>query len=139
VTAQPTNETFTVYSGYYFHPDKRTWMLISAWQAPKDGGWLRRLHSFSENFVGNNGQLQRKARYGNQWIRTDGGQWFELTAAQFSHDGTGRSDRLDRFMGVEDGRFFLSHGGFLDESTRSAKSFSRPPSAGPPEIKIPAP
>jgi len=139
VTAQPTNETFTVYSGYYFHPDQRTWMLISAWQAPKDGGWLRRLHSFSENFVGNNGQLQRKALYGNQWIRTDGGQWFELTAAHFSHDGTGRSDRLDRFMGVEDGRFFLSHGGFLDESTRSGKSFSRPPSAGPPEIKIPAP
>ena len=38
-------------------------------EAPKEGGWLRGLHSFSENFGGSNGNLRRKARYGNQWIR----------------------------------------------------------------------
>jgi hypothetical protein len=61
----------------------------------------------------------------------------ELTTAQFSHDSTGRSDRLDRFMGVEDGRFFLSHGGFDDGFTRAGESFTRPPSAAPPETTLP--
>ena len=43
VTAQPTNQTFTIYSGYWFHPEKKEWMLISSWRAPKEGGWLRGL------------------------------------------------------------------------------------------------
>ena len=126
VTAQPTNETFTVFSGYYFHPDQQKWMLISAWKAPKEGGWLRGLHSFSENFWGSNGHLPRKARFGNQWLRTPEGAWLELTTATFSHDPTGRSDRLDRFMGVEAGQFFLSHGGFLAGFCPFGEKFTRP-------------
>ena len=54
------------FSGYYFRPDKQEWMLISSWRAPKEGGWLRGLHSFSGNFVGMNRQLRRKALFGNQ-------------------------------------------------------------------------
>jgi hypothetical protein len=127
VTAQPTNETFTVFSGFYFHPDKREWMLISSWKAPKEGGWLRGLHSFSENFWGSNGHLVRKALYGNQWIRTDQGAWIELTTATFSHDPTGRGDRFDRFMGVENRQFFLSHGGFVEGFTPFGEKFTRPP------------
>ena len=137
VTAQPTNETFTIFSGYYFHPDKKAWILISSWKAPKEGGWLRRLHSFSENFGGSTGHLQRKALYGNQWIRTSAGLWIELTTASFSHDSTGREDRLDRFMGVEGGQFFLSHGGFVPGFTKYGEKFSRPPLGKVPLIELP--
>ena len=56
-------------------------MLISAWKAPKEGGWLKRPHSFSENFGGSSGHLVRKALYGNQWIQRDTGDWVELTTA----------------------------------------------------------
>ncbi len=139
VTAQPTNETFTIFSGYYFHPDKKEWMLISSWRAPKEGGWLRGLYSFSENFVGNNGHLCRKALYGNQWIRTDTGQWIELTNARFTHDGTGKSDRLDRFGGVENGLFFLRHGGFIEGFSKSGDTFARPATGQLPDIKLPLP
>ena len=139
VTAQPTNQTFTIYSGYWFHPEKKEWMLISSWRAPKEGGWLRGLYSFSENFVGNNGHIPRKALYGNQWIRTDAGQWLELTTARFTHDATGKSDRLDRFMGVENGQFFLSHGGFIEGFTKSGDSFQRPATGQLPDIKLPLP
>jgi hypothetical protein len=132
VTAQPTNETFTVFSGYYFHPDRRSWTLISSWKAPKEGGWLMRPHSFSENFWGSNGHLVRKARYGNQWIRTDLGDWLELTTATFSHDPTGKADRRDRFMGVEEGQFFLSHGGFIDGFTTFGDRFARPATGNAP-------
>lgn len=126
VTAQPADETFTIFSGHYFHPDSRKWMLISSWKAPKEGGWLRRLHGFSENFWGASGHLTRKALYGNQWVRTPQGEWIELTNATFSHDPTGRTNRLDRFMGVEDGRFFLSHGGFVEGFTPFGERFTRP-------------
>jgi hypothetical protein len=138
VTAQPTNGTSTIFSGYYFHPDKQEWVLISSWRAPKDGGWLRSLYSFSENFVGNTGHLRRKALYGNQWIRTDTGEWLELTTASFSHDGTGKADRFDRFMGVENGQFFLSHGGFGPGFTKSGESFTRTAAGLPPKIVLPA-
>jgi hypothetical protein len=139
VTARPTDDTHTIYSGYYFRPDKREWMLISSWNAPKDGGWLQQLHSFSENFGGANGHLLRKALYGNQWIQTDSGRWLELANASFSHDSTGKADRLDRFMGVENGQFFLSHGGFAPGFTQYGQKFTRPPAGKspsdlPPEI-----
>ncbi len=124
--AKPVDATHTVYAGYWFHPEKKQWVLISAMKAPKDGGYLKGLHGFSENFWGSNGHLQRKARYGHQWIRLAGGEWRELTTARFSHDGTGKSDRLDRFMGVEDGRFFLSHGGFVEGFSKYGDSFDRP-------------
>ena len=132
VTAKPVDDTHTVYSGYYFRPDKSEWMLISSWKAPKDGGWLRRLHSFSENFGGANGHVQRKALYGNQWYQTDSGQWIEITTASFSHDPTGKADRLDRFMGVENEQFFLSHGGFAEGFTTFGEKFNRPATSKPP-------
>ncbi len=139
VTAKPADATHTVYSGFYFHPDKKAWMLISSWKAPKEGGWLRGLYSFSEDFGGANGHLLRKALYGNQWIRTDQGEWLELTTAGFSHDGTGRADRLDRFMGVEKGQFFLSHGGFVPGFAKYGEKFTRPATSQPPtDISLPS-
>jgi hypothetical protein len=126
VTAQPTDATHTIYSGYWFQPEQKKWMLISSWKAPKDGGYLHGLYSFCENFGGSNGELQRKALYGNQWFRTADGQWHEQTTATFSHDPTGKADRLDRFMGVEDGQFFLSNGGFIPGFTQYGALFTRP-------------
>jgi hypothetical protein len=138
VTAKPTDPTHTIYAGYYFHPDRKQWVLISSWKAPKEGGYLRRLYSFSENFGGGNGHLLRKALYGNQWLRTAEGQWIELTTATFSHDSTGKADRLDRFMGVENGQFFLSHGGFVPGFTPYGEKFTRPATGQPPsDIVLP--
>jgi len=132
VTAEPADDTHTVFAGYYYRPDQSEWMLISSWKAPKEGKNLRGLYSFSENFVGGNGHLLRKALYGNQWIRTADGEWIELTTAKFSHDPTGKKDRLDRFMGVETGEFFLSHGGFVSGYTKFGTPFTRPASGRSP-------
>lgn len=136
VTAEP-NGASTDYSGWWFHPDRQEWMLIASFRAPKDGGYLRRLYAFSENFGGATGHLRRKALYGRQWIRLADGEWRELTAATFTHDVTGREDRLDRFMGVQDGQFFLSHGGFMPGFTASGSTFTRPASGPPPVVNLP--
>ena len=137
VTAEPVDKTFTVFTGYYFRPDLNKWMLISSWKAPKEGGYLRGLYSFSENFVGRNGHLRRKALYGNQWLQTSDGKWLEQVEAKFSHDGTGKEDRLDRSMGLEGGQFFLSHGGFVDGFTKYGELFTRPATSAPPELVLP--
>jgi hypothetical protein len=138
VTAKPVDATHTIYSGFWFHPEKKQWMLISSWRAPKEGGYLRGLYSFSENFGGGNGHLRRKALFGNQWLRTPDGTWIEQTKASFSHDGTGKEDRLDRFMGVENGRFFLSQGGFVPGFTKYGEVFTRPATGKPPsDIVLP--
>lgn len=139
VTAEPVDATHTIFAGYYFHPDQKEWMLISSWKAPKEGKRLRGLYSFSENFAGKNGHVLRKARYGNQWLRTAAGEWKEITTASFSHDGTGKADRLDRFMGLTNqGEFFLSHGGFVKGYTKFGTPFERKPSGRSPEdMKLP--
>jgi Domain of unknown function (DUF3472) len=139
VTAEPVDATHTIFAGHYYRPDKKEWMLISSWKAPKEGKYLRGLYSFSENFSGRNGHLRRKALYGNQWIRTAKGDWLEITRAKFSHDPTGKVDRLDRFMGVEEGQFFLSHGGFVPGFTKYGTRFERPASnRSPAAMDLPA-
>jgi len=132
VTAKPVDATHTVYSGFYFQPEQKKWIMVSSWRAPKDGSWLRGLYSFSENFGGSNGHLRRKALYGNQWIRSSEGKWIEVTEASFSHDDTGKADRLDRYMGVEKGQFFLSQGGFVTGFTKYGENFTRAPNRVPP-------
>jgi hypothetical protein len=136
VTAKPDG-THTDYSGYWFHPEQKKWMLIASFRAPKDGKWLRGLYSFSENFSGGNGHLRRKALYGPQWIQTSAGEWKEITEASFSHDGTGKENRLDRFMGVERGLFFLAHGGFGPGFTKYGEKFTRPATGKAPEFAPP--
>jgi hypothetical protein len=42
-------------------------------------------------------------------------------------------------MGVENGQFFLSHGGFIEGFTKSGESFPRPATSQLPDIKLPLP
>jgi hypothetical protein len=60
VTATPDGSA-TVYSGYWFHPERQAWQLIASFRAAKDGQYLRRLYAFSENFGGSTGHLRRKS------------------------------------------------------------------------------
>ncbi|MGV3530906.1 MAG: DUF3472 domain-containing protein, partial [Chthoniobacteraceae bacterium] len=132
LTAKAGEGETAIYSGYWFHPETKQWKLLARFQAPKAKGTLQRFHSFSENFVGNNGHLQRKALFCNQWVHTTDGKWEEVTEASFSHDGTGKEVRLDRYMGVEDGCFFLAHGGFKPGFTKFGERFTRPATGTPP-------
>jgi hypothetical protein len=119
----------TIYAGYFYVPEKQRWKLIASFSAPKDGKNLRGLYSFSENFVGINGQLERKALFGNQWIQNGAnGQWSELTEARFSYDVTGKmGDRIDYGASVtNNGAFELWHGGFKNATANYGQAFNRP-------------
>jgi FKBP-type peptidyl-prolyl cis-trans isomerase len=127
VTALPdSSNKATIYTGYFFMPELQKWKLIAAFKAPSDGKYLGHLYSFLENFVGVNGQLQRKAFYGNQWVRTEAGQWIEITKASFSTDATGRAgDRIDYGAGAADDKFYLWNGGFQPADAKYADTFFR--------------
>lgn len=138
VSAQPDGNS-TIYSGYFYFPEKHAWGLIASFRAPKDGGYLRHLYSFNEDFEGANGQQKRLAEFGNQWIRTTDNKWIELTKARFTHTARGiYKDRLDRGAGVRGDRFFLTNGGFKPESIEFNDEISRPASGRPPDVALPS-
>jgi len=124
VHALPEN-SFTTYTGYFFDPERNEWMLISSWKAPKDGKYLSHLYSFIENFGGENGNLERKAIYSNQWIYTTDGEWIELNKASFTHDPTGNKMRLDYGASVDKTGFILWNGGFKEGTAQYGQSFTR--------------
>lgn len=131
VTAEPAGKN-TIFAGYFYFPETKEWGLIARFRAPKDGGFLRGLYSFNENFIGRNGHRLRRAAFGNQWIATVDGTWHEITTARFTHDVTGKEDRKDYSVNVVDGRFVLSNGGFLEKRSRFGQMSERPATNRPP-------
>ena len=136
VTAEP-KPPYTIYSAYFWFPEKKgekkKWGIIASFRAPKDGNTLFGLYSFNENFGGDNGQLQRLAEFGPQWVLSDKGVWTELTTARFTHDATGKKDRLDYAMGVTKNGFYLSNGGFSANGIKLGDTRTRVASKKRPE------
>ncbi|HIF33178.1 MAG: DUF3472 domain-containing protein [Pirellulaceae bacterium] len=132
VLAEPADNA-TVFSGYFFFPEKNEWGLIASFHAPKDGGHLRGLYSFSENFVGTNGQKLRRGAFGNTWICDPDDQWRELTEVVFTHDPTGDKNRQDYAAVVKGDRVVLQHGGFLAEKSKKGDRLRREASGNKPQ------
>jgi len=121
----------TVYTAYFKPKKQKDWLLIASFRAPKDGSYLKGLHSFNENFWGTNGNLQRLALYGPACVRLSNGEWKDLATARFTHDGHGKVNRRDYYLRAEGNRFALSNGGFIadpiqygDTKVRKASSCS---------------
>lgn len=127
----------TIYSGYFFLPESGKWKLIASFRAPKDGKYLQNLYSFSENFWGINGQLERKAYFGNQWIQKSNGRWEELLSSQFTYDATGKAQhRIDYSAGAEGKQFYLSHGGFKPSNISYGQTIVRQSTGLRPNIDL---
>lgn len=137
VHAQPDGSA-TIYTAYFYFPDRHKWGLIASFRAPKDGQYLRQLYSFNEDFDGANGQLERLAEFGNQWIRTTDGRWIELTGARFTHTALGiYKDRVDRGAGVMGDKFYLINGGFAAQAIQYNAEIARPASGKVPHVDLP--
>jgi hypothetical protein len=137
VSAQPDGAS-TIYTAWFYFPEKHAWGLIASFRAPKDGKYLRGLYSFNEDFEGANGQQQRLAEFGNQWIQTTDDHWIELTKARFTHTARGLyKDRLDRGAGAIGDRYYLTNGGFKAESIEYGNEISRAASGRAPDVALP--
>ena len=137
VHARPEGDA-TIYTAWFYFPEKQAWGLIASFRAPKDGGYLRGLYSFNEDFDGANGQQKRLAEFGNQWVRTTDGRWLELTEARFTHTARGLyKDRIDRAAGVVGNRFFLTSGNFEASTMEYGDVVKRPAVSTLPVTELP--
>ncbi|GHG00759.1 DUF3472 domain-containing protein [Thalassotalea marina] len=114
------------YTAYFYAPELEKWQLIASFRRPKTSTYVARPHAFLENFITGAGQFERKAYYGNQWLRTDGGDWQAISQASFSYDATAdKKARMDYQGGEENGEFFLRNTGFFTGPTTFGTQFTR--------------
>jgi len=131
----PSKNNCTDYTAYFFAPEKDKWELIASFRRPKTSTYLKRPHSFLENFIPDMGIESRKAYYTNQWVVDKNNQWYELNEAVFTADATARKHaRRDYAGGVKDGIFYLQNCGFFNERVAYDQSFSRPKTGNKPVI-----
>lgn len=125
VGAKPRGDGNTDYSAYFHDPEKNKWSLIAQFRRPKTTTYLKHLYSFLENFIPEQGVLDRKGLYENQWVYDTSG-WHELTKVTFTADNTARKEyRLDYSGGVENNRFYLKNCGFTNDKVSIDSRFER--------------
>lgn len=135
--AQPEGTEATVYTAWFFAPEKGQWQLIASFRRPKKAAYLTSLYSFLENFVPETGNTTRMARYGNQWVRDSSGRWNELTQIKFTGDNTARKNyRKDYAGGVSGNIFYLRNCGFFNDYTKLDQLFERTPNGSPPKVDL---
>lgn len=131
----PAANDYTQYTAYFFDTQTRKWLLIAGFSRPATSTYLRRLHSFLENFEPETGTITRKAFYRNQWVRTNKGEWGPLTGMTFTGDATANKGyRMDYAGGAENGKFFLQNCGFFNDPVRLKTYFTVPAPAQAPVI-----
>lgn len=132
---EPAGSDHTVYTAYFYAPEKKEWQLIASFKRPESGNYLGNLYSFLENFVPATGDITRQANYKNQWIYDEEAGWIELKNAIFTADATAnQKDRLDYAGGEVDGGYFLKNCGFFNDFTPINSEFTRKETNSAPQI-----
>jgi hypothetical protein len=135
--AIPTENNHTNYTAWFYAPEKKSWLLIASFSRPETNTYIKRPHSFLENFKPETGVLTRKAWYHNQWAITKSGEWKAITKMLFTGDATANIGyRQDYGGGVEDGKFYLRNCGFFNDNTILKTKFSIPLPGKKPEIDL---
>ncbi len=117
VRGQPDG-TKTAYSGHVFDSVTKRWRHLVTFRTESNGSPLKGLYSFVEDFrrdtrsVGDN----RRASFGNGWIRTTQGAWLPLTKARFTASGAEWESKDNIDAGPTGDRFYLSTGGAITMS-----------------------
>ncbi|WP_417444362.1 DUF3472 domain-containing protein [Joostella sp.] len=132
---EPSVNNSTDYTAYFFDPEAGEWNLIASFRRPHTSTYLKRQHSFLENFITGTGFKTRMGVYGNQWVRDTDGVWNELTEAKFTADATARKgSRLDYAGGAKGNTFFMKNCGFFSEQTEMNTMHTRTANGKAPEI-----
>lgn len=135
--AKPAADSTSTFTAYFLSPEETHWRLIASFKRPHTHTYLKRLHSFLENFIPATGNNSRMVYFGNQWICNTTGLWAEIKEARFTADATARKGfRLDYAGGQEGSRFFLKNCGFFNEITQIGKIFERNSNNLPPQIEF---
>ena len=131
----PSTNNSTDYTAYFFDPTEGSWNLIASFRRPHTSTYLKRQHSFLENFITQTGNISRIGVYGNQWVYDTEGEWHELTEAKFTADATAKKgSRVDYAGGAKGNTFYMKNCGFFDDMTEMNTMHTRTPNGKAPEI-----
>ncbi len=123
---KPDGPETTTYTSWFCDKATGDWRLIASFRRPKTNTYLRRFHSFLENFNPSYGNVTRKAMYGNTWVCDVDGKWHECTKARFSVDATGGGKhRLDFTGGADGSHFYMKNCGFFNETGKPGDVYTR--------------
>lgn len=124
--AEPLADHSTIYTSWFFAPERGRWKLLASFKRPSTTTYLKRLHSFLENFEPETGWRTRKVLFSEQWACGVDGRWKQVTRARFTVDQTGRKNfRKDFAGGVAGHRFFLQNDGFFNRFVLPGSLFQR--------------
>jgi hypothetical protein len=134
---RPSGPAHTVYTAWFYAPEAGRWRLIASFERPQTHTYLKRVHSFLENFLPAYGPVERQVLFTNQWVRDTRGQWTELTQAFFTGDNTAAQKfRMDHGGGVKDQAFYLRNCGFFSDYTPLRTHFERPARGRVPAVDV---
>jgi hypothetical protein len=139
VKITPNSDNTTTFTGYFY--DGTTWKLMAALKRPKLSTHYTGAYSFLENFDPVNSIYARQVLYKNQWVRTTGGEWKEITGVTFSCDTNGQKMwRYDYSGAVDDTNhgFILKSFGFSNDHTSYGTKFTRKAGGTKPNIDLEA-
>lgn len=123
---EPDGNNNTIYTAYFFTPETDSWNLVASFKRPQTNTYLKRFHSFLENFSPNEGDKERKVLFNNQWVGDINGNWTELTKAVFTYDNTAaKGYRMDYAGGLQGQSFYLKNCGFFKDYTPYRSAFTR--------------
>ncbi|NGM61616.1 DUF3472 domain-containing protein [Sphingobacterium sp. SGG-5] len=129
----PDGQGNTDYTAWFFVPEENAWSLIASFKRPKTNTYLKRFHSFLENFNPDQGYLGRQVEFKNQWVYD--GAWKAVSSASFSVDATYRANqRIDAIGGINADGYFLRNGGFFNERVDPGAKFAFQNRNKPPQI-----
>lgn len=137
IDGKPTGHS--LYTGY-FRGDEG-WIFLAEIRRQNLTTYLDSPFSFSENFLPEQGWIPRRISFPSQWMRDKDGVWHEVLSGRITCDKTGyKNIRRDQTGGVdEQGHFYLSNIGYINESTPYNFGISRRPTgATPPDIDLEA-
>lgn len=126
VTAKADGDR-TAYSGYFYLPEKAgggaggspnmgQWKHLVTFSTITKGEKLKGYYSFVEDFRRNKVSTtkERRATFGNGWVKTAKGEWLALDKARFTADA---NPVLNVDAGPTAGRYFLATGGDIENKT----------------------
>ncbi len=109
VSAKPNGKR-TEYTNWFFVPEENKWKKLVTFSTITGGKYLSGYYSFVEDFLrnGESAKIDRRASYGNGWVKDKNGQWHSLSRARFSGDS---NPVMNINAGIKDNWYYLQTGG----------------------------
>jgi hypothetical protein len=84
IRAEPSVNNSTDYTAYFSAPETGEWELIASFRRPKTSTYVKRPHSFLENFIPNMGDQTLRVYCNNEWLIDTNGTWYEVNRMKFT-------------------------------------------------------